>query len=141
MSLQAQDITVRGTVLDQTGKAIERATVIVKNESAKLIRSASTNGEGLFEVTGLTAGVYIVEASASGFAPTTHSGVQLASGNSPELSISLRVASTSTSVTVEEVVSLASQLAPSVNTLDPTSAKTQLTTQFIDNFTSPPAYF
>ncbi len=141
MSLQAQDITVRGTVLDQTGKAIERATVIVKNEAAKLIRSASTNGEGQFEVTGLTAGVYIVEASATGFAPTTRSGVQLASGNSPELSISLRVASTSTSVTVEEVVSLASQLAPLGNTLEATSAKTEISAQFIENFTSPLADF
>ena len=47
----------------------------------------------------------------------------------------------SQTVTVEAVASLAAQLAPSGNTLDATSAKTEITGQFIQNFTSPLADF
>ena len=135
------DGSVRGTVLDESGKPIERAEVLVKNEAAKLSKSLTTNAEGHFEVNGLPAGVYAVEASASGFATASRSGLKVANGNSDELSISLSVAAQSQSVTVEATVSVAVQLAPSGNTLDSNSARTVITPQFLQSFTSPLADF
>jgi len=133
--------SVRGTVLDQSGNPIEKAAVVVRNEAAKVSSSATTNAEGRFEVGGLPAGVYTMEVSAPGFAPSIRTGLNIGSGNSPDLSIALSVASLSQSVTVEAVVSIAAQLAPSGNTLDATSARTEISPQFIQNFTSPLADF
>src|SRR5260370_42429882 len=81
--------SVRGTVLDQSGNPIEKAAVVVKNEAAKATSSATTNAEGRFEVSGLPAGVYTVEVSAPGFAPSLRAGLNIGSGNSPDLSLSL----------------------------------------------------
>jgi iron complex outermembrane receptor protein len=139
--LQAQHDSLAGIVLDQSGKTIANAAVVVKNDAANILRRATTNDEGRFEVNGLPPGVYAVEVSAPGFAPATRTGLQVPGGSTPELSVSLRVATQSQTVTVEEVVSLAAQLAPSGNTLDTTSARTEITPQFIQNFTSPLADF
>jgi iron complex outermembrane receptor protein len=138
---QIDGLTLAGTVVDATGKAIPSAAVVVRNESTGSVRNVATDAEGRFSATGLPAGAYIVEASAAGFATTRVPGVQLASPGAQELSISLKVANVSTAVTVEASVSLAAQLAPSGNTLDATSAKTEISGEFIKNFTSPLADF
>jgi iron complex outermembrane receptor protein len=138
---QIDGLTLAGTVVDATGKAIPSAAVVVRNESTGSVRDVTTNAEGRFSATGFPAGVYTVEASAPGFATTRVPGVQLASPGAQELSISLKVANVSTAVTVEASVSLAAQLAPSGNTLDATSAKTEISGEFIKNFTSPLADF
>jgi len=51
----------------------------------------------------------------------------------------LSVESLAQSVTVEETVSVAAQLAPSGNTLEATSAKSEITGNFIRNFETPVA--
>jgi len=131
---------VSGTVLDQAGKAVPNATVVVKNDNATLSRGALTDNQGHFEVTGLPAGAYAVEVTASGFAVADRSGV-VASLDPQEQTFTLAVASQSSSVTVEAVVSLAAQLAPAGNTLDAVSAKTEISGDFIHNFETPVADF
>jgi iron complex outermembrane receptor protein len=138
--LQAQpagDAVLSGTVLDQAGKAIPSAVVTLKRESAGLIRTLNTDGDGRFSATGLPAGTYVIEVSAPGFAITRREGLQLATGRPEDISISLKIAELAQTVNVEAVVSVAAQLAPSGNTLDATSARTEITGQFIKNFTSP----
>src|ERR1700730_15909493 len=76
--LQAQQDTLTGVVLDQSGQAIANAAGLVKN------------AEGRFEVSGLPSGVYTVDVSATGFAPVSRAGLQVPS--TQELSISLGVA-------------------------------------------------
>src|SRR5262249_47389253 len=85
----------------------------------------------------LSAGTYTVEVSASGFATSTRTGVHVAAGTADALSITLRVANVGQTVTVEAVVSVAAQNAPSQSSLDTHSAKSEISQSFIDNFTSP----
>ena len=138
--LEAQDASITGSVLDQAGKVIPKAAVVVKSDTAPISKGATTDAEGHFVVTGLPAGTYSVQASAAGFSTATASGI-MASTTPSDISITLAVGTASDSVTVEAVVSLAAQSAPSGNTLDATSARTEITGDFIKNFESPLADF
>ena len=140
--LRAQDAgTLAGTVLDQTGKAIRGATVVVRNDATGVSLTVTTDADGHFSADGLPAGTYTTEAVASGFAKNTRAGIQLPGSEAGDVSIALGVASVSQAVTVEGTVSLAAQLAPSGNVLDAIAAKTEITQQFIQNFTSPVSDF
>jgi iron complex outermembrane receptor protein len=134
-------VTVSGTVLDQAGKAIQRAAVAVKNEATAATQKLVTDLEGRFSLSGLPAGAYAIEVSAPGFAKNTRTGVQLSPAKTEDLSISLSVESLSQAVTVEGSVSVAAQLAPSGNTLDATSARTEIGAAEIRNFMSPVSDF
>jgi iron complex outermembrane receptor protein len=139
-----QDIStamLAGTVVDQAGKVVPRASVVVRNESTGSTRSVTADDEGHFSATGLPPGAYTVEVSASGFAKATRTGQQLTSGASQDISISLSVASVTETVTVEAITSVAAQLAPSGNTLDATSAKTEISAAYIQNFIPPVSDF
>jgi iron complex outermembrane receptor protein len=133
--------TLAGTVLDQTGKAIQGATVTVKNEATGLTRTVTTDSDGHFSASELPSGAYTVEAAAAGFARNSRGGIQLPAGGTEEVSIPMSVASVNQAITVTETTSVAAQLAPSGNTLDATSAKTEITGVFIRNFTSPVSDF
>ena len=138
LGLEAQSATsLAGTVLDQAGKAVPNATVTVKNEASGAVRTLTTDTDGRFSAPGLTAGAYTIDASAPGFATSHRTGQQLAE----DISIPLSVGNVSQTVTVEAVASVAAQLAPSGNTLDATSAKTEVSSQFIKYFTSPVSDF
>jgi iron complex outermembrane receptor protein len=140
LGLQAQS-SLAGTVLDQAGKAVPNATIAVKNESTGAVRTLTTDAEGRFSAAGLPAGAYTIEASASGFATARRVGQQVTQDRAEDISIALSVENVSQAVTVEAVASVAAQLSPSGNTLDAMSAKTEISGQFIRNFTSPVSDF
>ncbi len=130
------------TVLDQTGKAIQTASVAFKNSSGAVVRQGTTDEAGQLLVAGLPIGTYTIEASAPGFAVGIRTAQQAAASGVLEISISLNVANTATAVNVEGGIdSIAAQLAPSGNRLEATSATSQISGQFIKNFTSPLADF
>ncbi|MDP8988624.1 MAG: TonB-dependent receptor, partial [Acidobacteriota bacterium] len=134
-------VTIGGTVLDQAGKTVPHAAITLKNESSDVVREVKAGEDGHFSASGLPTGKYTVEVTAPGFAVARRSGVDSAAGNAEDLSIALAVGSVNQSVTVSEVVSLAAQVAPAGNTLDATSAKTEITNDFIRNFISPVSDF
>jgi iron complex outermembrane receptor protein len=135
---QTEAGALSGTILDQAGKAVQGASVTAKNDAAT--RSTQSDGAGHFSITGLPVGTYSVETTAVGFARNTRTDVHLSSG--PEdISITLFVDSISQSVTVQESVSLAAETAPSGNTLDATSARTEISSSTIRNFMTPTADF
>src|ERR1700722_6234807 len=140
LGLQAQS-SLAGTVLDQAGKAVPSATVSVKNESTGAVRTLTTDTDGHFAAADLSAGAYTIEASATGFATVRRTGQQVSEGRAEDISIALSVENVSQAVTVEAVASVAAQLSPSGNTLDAMSAKTEISGQFIRNFTSPVSDF
>jgi iron complex outermembrane receptor protein len=139
----AQDggATLTGTILDQAGKTIQAATVTVKNDAGAAGKTSDSDANGHFSVTGLPPGTYNVEATALGFARNTRIGVQLSAARAEDISITLNVDSVSQSVTVQDSVSIATETAPSGNTLDATSARTEISTAFIKNFMAPVADF
>jgi iron complex outermembrane receptor protein len=131
--------TISGTVLDQTGKPIQDAVVELKSESTGAPRSVISDAEGKFLVSDLAAGTYSIRVSAPGFALTTRSGGQVTAGATLDIPITMSVESVSTSVNVNESISLAAITAPSGNTLEAASAKTEVSSDFIRNFMSPVA--
>jgi iron complex outermembrane receptor protein len=143
MPLRAQSGggTLTGTVLDQSGKAVEAAAVTVKSEGGGMSVSVISDAEGRFSVNGLAAGTYTVETSSPGFARNTRLGVSVPAGGSQDLSITLNVDAVSQSVTVQESYLVAAETAPLGNTLDATSARTEISSAVIRNFMAPVSDF
>ncbi len=132
-------VTLAGTILDQAGKAIEGATVTLRNES--VARTAESDSSGRFSFTGLPGGTYTVETTAPGFAKNTRADVPVGTTGSQDISITLFVDSMSQSVTVQASVSLAADLAPMGSPLDTITAETQISSSVIQNLMTPAADF
>jgi iron complex outermembrane receptor protein len=138
--LQAQQTgTITGTILDQSGKPIQDATLEIRNESTGASRSTKSDAEGKFSVPDLAAGSYSVYITAPGFALATRSGGLVTAGATLDMPVTMSVESVTTSITVSESLSLAAVTAPSGNLLEATSAKTEVSSDFIKNFMSPVA--
>jgi hypothetical protein len=65
--------TIVGTVADQSGAVIQKATVTVTNKDTGATRVVQTGDNGLFSAPLLAAGAYEVRVEASGFAAVIHS--------------------------------------------------------------------
>ncbi len=142
LSLHAQTGgTLAGTIVDQVGKPIPGAGVTVKSDGGTVSGTASSDNEGRFSVSHLATGTYTVEATSPGFARNTRLGVPVSASGSPNIAITLNVDSISQSVTVQETIVMAADEAPQGNTLDATSAKTEISSAVIQNFMAPVADF
>ncbi len=133
--------SIIGTVVDQAGKAVQGATVTVKNDNGSVAGTATTDGDGKFSAAGLAAANYTVETSAPGFALNSRKAVPVTAGAPEDIAVKLFVDAVSQSVTVQERVSVAEELAPMGNTLDATSAKTEISSTQIHDFMAPVADF
>ena len=105
LAMHAQ-VTARlsGTVVDQTGSAVPAAAVeIYLPGGAKPILSTTTTPEGIFSLTGISAGTYDVTISATGFRKSTQRGVVLTAAVETSLpAIKLEVGSVTDTVEVKE---------------------------------------
>jgi Carboxypeptidase regulatory-like domain len=96
---QAATGTLQGRVLDPSGAVIPQAQITVTSASGKST-SAVADGAGSYQVKGLAAGSYTVNASTTGFAPFT-SSVTLTTGQSKILNIALQIQMEQQQVQVE----------------------------------------
>jgi iron complex outermembrane recepter protein len=138
-----QSATLTGTVLDPKGNALSNAVVTVTNESSDAVRSATADAQGHFSVADMPAGKYTIEATAKGFAATERKGVMLSAGQSQDIPLTLTIGNVSEQVTVEANASnsLAAKHAPLDALLSATSARTEISSTYIQNFASPVADF
>ncbi|HWE84451.1 MAG TPA: TonB-dependent receptor [Terracidiphilus sp.] len=129
---------LQGTVLDPQGHAVGGASIAVSG-IAERMESAVTDGSGKFTITGLAPGIYTVVTSATGFATDVRHAVTVTAGTPASVSVSLSLASVSEEVTVEAEAdtSIASQLSPVKSLLDAGSARTEITSQYVTEYTSP----
>jgi Carboxypeptidase regulatory-like domain len=67
VSLAAQEATIVGTVTDQTGALLPKATVAIANTQTGAIRTSVTNNVGQYVAFGLPIGTYDVKAESQGF--------------------------------------------------------------------------
>ncbi len=136
--IQAQSTgSILGTVVDPRGQAAVGVSVAVSSAD-KVERTLVTGADGKFTVQGLAPGFYTVEVSGTGYA-TEQRRAQVSPGAAAEVSVHMKLASVSEEVTVEAEAdtSIASQLSPIKAVLDAGSARTEITSQYVSEFTSP----
>ncbi|MCZ2073786.1 MAG: TonB-dependent receptor [Bryobacterales bacterium] len=92
---------IRGRVLDATGAAVTRATVVVTNTATGIARTFTTNESGAYEAGYLQPGTYSVSAEASGFKKFVADGIILNATAIVLVDAKLEVGDITTSVTVE----------------------------------------
>jgi len=96
----AQDATLSGRVIDQSGAVVPQASVTALNESTGAIASASSNDQGLYAITFLPPGTYKVSVQMAGFRSLVHSSVPLEVGQAVRLNFRLETAPTQETITV-----------------------------------------
>ncbi|HWW77566.1 MAG TPA: carboxypeptidase-like regulatory domain-containing protein, partial [Pyrinomonadaceae bacterium] len=81
---------LRGRVVDPAGAVIQGATVTVTDAAGK-DKTATTDGEGVYTIAALPPGTYSVRVTATGFAPSQGTEVEIASGGRKTLDLELEV--------------------------------------------------
>lgn len=99
--------TLRGKVTDPTGAVIPGAVVTAKSASGQT-GTATSGGDGGYEIKGLAPGQYTVSVSSKGFSPFVKQSVAVASGRAQALDIPLEI----------EVIQEKVQVESEGNTLD-----------------------
>ena len=96
---QGSTSSITGTVVDSAGGAIPGAAVLVKNQSGVSFEAVS-NGEGLFNVPGVSPGVYTVTVSLSGFKTAEFKDVRVLPGTPASITATLEVGALTETVNV-----------------------------------------
>jgi hypothetical protein len=91
--------TLRGQVKDEFGGVIIGATVVARGADGAE-KTATTNDEGAYTLSGLLPGTYTVRADATGFARYENAGVEVAAGRASPHDITLGVTIEAEEVTV-----------------------------------------
>jgi len=93
--------SLSGAVVDPTGSVMAGAEIIVKEETTGAEYRAVSAGNGTFSVPALTAGVYSVTVSASGFKQAVIKGVKIDAGIPASVNVTLEVGATTDTVVVQ----------------------------------------
>jgi hypothetical protein len=92
--------TISGTVVDSTGGVVAGATVTIHNPVSGFERSTATDNSGNFTFPNVPFNPYHLAVKANGFGPYTQD-VEVRSSVPLEIKVSLKIAGTSTTITVE----------------------------------------
>jgi iron complex outermembrane receptor protein len=138
---QASNATLSGVVTDSQGASLPKATVVL--EADGFTRRVTADAGGRFQFTNLAPGTYALDVDAPGFATSRRTGVTVTSDRPTELSIPLQLGDLNEQVVVdaEGSTSLAAQSAPIDARLDESSARTEISQHYIQNYLSPVADF
>jgi hypothetical protein len=96
----ATDADILGVVQDESGGVVPGATVTAKNVDTGLVRTTTTDAQGLYRLVALPAGPYEVSAELQGFQTVRRDGVTLTVGLKATINFQLSVASVAETVTV-----------------------------------------
>ena len=133
--------SLSGSIVDSKGAAVAHAKIAVHSADNKITRSAISDDGGRFSFDHLPPGSYVLDADAAGFATTHDASVTVTAGQPAERNVTLRIATLEQMVEVQADASnsVAAQLAPMDARLDARSARTEISSHFIENYTSPTA--
>jgi len=95
--------SVTGTVTDTTGALVRGATVTAVSKSTGVEYPATSNDAGVYTITGLNIGAYVIRAEAAGFKKVTTNAIVLESGQVAKVPIKLEVGGITDSVEVTGV--------------------------------------
>jgi hypothetical protein len=98
----AQEVTgsIVGTVLDPNGAAVTGATITARDLDRGTILTTTTNDEGAFNISGVPAGRYEVQAAAKGFQGAVNRNLTITLNQTARLNFQLRVGQTVETVEV-----------------------------------------
>ncbi len=91
---------INGTVRDQSGAVMPGVDVTVTQTATGLMRTAVTNGTGLYVFANLPIGPYHLEAALPGFRSYVHTGIILQVGSNPQINAVLEVGQVAEAVEV-----------------------------------------
>jgi hypothetical protein len=97
--------SILGTVTDSSSAMVPGAKVVIRNEGTNLERSAVTNENGDFRVSGLETGNYEVIVTASGFKTFQQPHISLAMSQTHRIDAKLEVGNVASSVVVKGAAS------------------------------------
>jgi hypothetical protein len=106
--------TLRGVIKDELGATIVGATVTV-TDAGGVEKTAITNGEGAYVMSGLAPGKYLVRANAPGFALTEESELDLTAGQRATLDLTLKVTIDEQKVTIAAETPLSTEATDNAN--------------------------
>jgi hypothetical protein len=106
MSAQTVNSSLQGLVLDSTGAAISGATVTAVSTETGLTRSVTANALGQYQIQGLPAGEYTVNATKQGFQKSAKK-IQLDLAAAGNLDFALGIGQVQTQVEVQDVGAVA----------------------------------
>jgi iron complex outermembrane receptor protein len=136
---QGGPAAIAGTVVDARGSAVAHTTVEAKNQDTGAVTSATADAAGHFTVKGIPTGRYTLTFTAEGFASATQDAVASTSGS--ELVVTLGIGSVEQNIEVRAIAgdSIAGQHALSQESLDTVAPKSEVSSEFIREFTPPTA--
>jgi hypothetical protein len=100
LPLAAQNADVSGTVRDNTGSVVPKATLKLTNEATGVVRMAPTDEKGLYAFPAVQPGVYDLSVSAAGFQSQNRTGITISVADNAEVNFDLKVGAVSETVTV-----------------------------------------
>jgi hypothetical protein len=114
---QATNGTISGTVTDNSGGAIAGATVQITNVSTGVVRAATTNAQGRYNVPDLLVGEYEAQVSNAGFQTTVQKAIPVTVGSQRVVDFTLQVGQAQQTVTVEGTISQVDTTSAAVSSL------------------------
>ncbi|HWZ34103.1 MAG TPA: carboxypeptidase regulatory-like domain-containing protein [Bryobacteraceae bacterium] len=93
--------TLQGTVTDKSGAVIPSAEVKATSKQTNEVRSATSNGSGLYSFNLLSAGIYEVRVTVRGFSIAVFENVELSVGRTTTIDAQLSPSAQADTVTVE----------------------------------------
>ncbi len=103
--------SLRGTVVDPSGKAVAGASVVLANSESKTERTATTGEQGEYQFLLVPPGTYRLAVTASGFRRYEQTDLQLLVNTPATANVQLKIGATTETVTV-------SSEAPAINLVD-----------------------
>jgi hypothetical protein len=97
---QIANVTVRGSVTDQSGAVVPNATVTAVNTENGGQKTGTSDAAGRYSILDIAPGIYNVSATAQGFSKTEQLGREFLVGQTVDIDFSLKVSSVSQTVEV-----------------------------------------
>jgi hypothetical protein len=98
---------ISGVVYDPSNRVVVNAEVLAVNEATHVSRSVMTTAEGVFRVTLLPPGAYVVTVKMAGFAVNTSHSIQVIVSQTASLNVTMAIAGVRESAQVESAASVA----------------------------------
>ncbi len=92
--------SLQGTVVDPNGAVVPEANLTLTSQETSFAKTGTSNGEGVFTLSGLAPGKYALTVEKPGFSKKVLSNLQIGAEQAQSVTVALEVGQTSESVTV-----------------------------------------